>query len=293
RIVESGPRAEIWTIARSLSGDVDMAIDCGVHGVGVILLGSEQYCKIFGWTLQQAIDKALAAAERARNGGLETSLLIADSPRLPMDQLELVIEQASGSGHFTSLALMDTFGTLSPEGTRRLIDTVRTMTGLPLEFHGHNDFGMATANAMAALCAGANIIHTSVLGLGERVGNSALEEVAVAARLLYGAESGIDLSKLTAVANLVMDETGISMAPHKAVVGRTITHIESGTVASEYVRWTAMGEDLQWLFPFVPSLVGGAEIELVLGKGSGMANVQAALDRLGLDIDNDDKRAVL
>ncbi len=294
QIVESKPRAEIWTIARSLEKDVEMAIECGVAGVGVILLGNEQYCRIFGWTLAEAVDHAVTAAARAHENGLQTTLLIADSPRLSEQDLHYVVEHAGASGQFTALALMDTFGTLSPEGTRRLIRAVRRLTELPIEFHGHNDFGLATANSLAALDAGANILHTAVIGLGERVGNTALEELVLAAKLLKGASCGVDLQQLTALAELVASESGITPAPHKPVVGKTITHIESGTVASEYLRWSAMeGTAMQWLFAYLPELVGGPPVELVLGKGAGMANVDSALSKLGVTLDDDAKQAVL
>ena len=294
RIAASSPRAKIWTIARSLPKDVAMAIECGVDGVGVILLGNDQYCQIFGWTLPEAVNKAITAAEPARLAGLATTLLIADSARLELDKLRFVVETATKSGQFTALALMDTFGTLSPVGTRELVRAVRGMTELPLEFHAHNDFGLATANAMAALAEGVSIIHTSVIGLGERVGNAALEEVVLAASLLYGFETNVDLQQITEVANLVSSESGVLVAPNKPIVGTSITQIESGTVASEFTRWSAMeGADLQWLFPYLPSLVGGSPVELVLGKGSGMANIDAALTRLGLDVPGDSRGPLL
>lgn len=293
-IIASKPRAEVWTIVRSLSKDVALAVECGVHGVGVILLGNDQYCRVFGWTLDEALKKSVTAAAEAREAGLATTLLIADAPRLSEGKLRLVVETATGSGHFTALALMDTFGTLSPEGTRRLVGAVRAMTPLSLEFHAHNDFGLATANAMAAIGEGAGIIHTSVLGLGERVGNAAFEEVVLAAALLYGIETRVDLAGITNIARMVSARSRITVAPHKAVVGEGIARIESGTVASEFVRWSAMPDaDLQWLFPYVHSLVGGPPVELVLGKGSGMANVESALEKVGLGVPDEMKASLV
>lgn len=295
RIVRSDHKAEIWTIARSLATDVEQAIACGVDGVGIILLGNQQYCKIFGWTLENALGKALGAAEMARSAGLKTALLVADSPRLSRPDLETVVRTASASGCFGALALMDTFGSLSPLGTKTFINAVREMTDIPLEFHGHNDFGLAVANSLVALEAGAGTIHTSLLGLGERVGNTALEELILAAKILYGAESLVDLGHLYEAASLVKQEIGIAMAPHKPVVGDTITHIESGTVASEYARWSQMPDaPMQWLFAYLPSLVGGPAVELVLGKGSGLANIEAALMRVGApEVPQDVKRSLL
>jgi isopropylmalate/homocitrate/citramalate synthase len=295
RIAAAKSRAEIWTVVRSLPTDVDMAVDCGVSGTGVILLGNEQYCRIFGWTLDAAIEKALACGEKARTAGLKTTLLIADSPRLSVDHLRLIVERATASASFGALALMDTFGTLSPVGVKGLVEFVRSMTALPIEFHGHNDFGLGVANSLEAMRAGAEIIHTSVLGLGERVGNTSLEETILAAKILYGAQSPVDLGQLNSVARLVQRITGIALAPHKPVVGEAITHIESGTVASEFLRWSGMEDaPMQWLFAYLPSLVGGPPVELVLGKGSGLANIDFALKRTGLgETPPEKKRAIL
>lgn len=292
-IVDLGLGSEIWTIARSIPKDVAYAIESGVNGVGVILLANEQYCEIFGWTLDEALEKAFTATESAKAAGLRTTLLIADSTRMTRERIEHIATAATSSGVFDALALMDTFGTLSPVGTRHLLETVRGATDLEIELHPHNDFGLGTANALAGLQSGASVIHTSVLGLGERVGNTALEELAVAAPLLYGLEHRLDLGRIQEVADLVRKHARIDISPNKPVVGPSFSQIESGTVASEFARWSAQGRDLQWLFPFVPSLVGGPDVELVIGKGSGLANIEAALDRVGLHVPDEEKRELL
>jgi isopropylmalate/homocitrate/citramalate synthase len=293
RLAGAGLRAEVWTIVRSLEADVEQAIDCGVAGAGVILLANEQYCEIFGWTAESALEQAVATAARARDAGLATTLLVADSPRMARERLVGIVAGADAAGVFDALALMDTFGTLSPEGTRRLLATARGASSLPLELHPHNDFGLATANALAGLEAGASVIHTSVLGLGERVGNTPLEELALAAPLLYGRRHNLDLARLHDTAALVQARSRVRVAPNKPVVGESYRQIESGTVAAEFARWSARGKDLQWLFPFVPSLVGAPGVELVLGKGSGLANLDAALAEAGVELDEDAKRELL
>ena len=292
-IVDLGLRSEIWTIVRSLEKDVDYAVECGVVGAGVIILANEQYCDVFGWTAEEAIDKAVHAATAAKEGGLQTTLLVADSPRMSHERLQLIVTTADSSGAYDAVALMDTFGTLSPVGTAHLVATVREMTHLPIELHPHNDFGLATANALAGLGSGADIIHTSVLGLGERVGNQALEELAVAAPFLYGFQHEMDLSQIHEVAEIVRRSAQVEVSPNKPVIGSSYSQIESGAVASEFVRWTSENRDLQWLYPFVPGLTGGPQVELVLGKGSGLANVDWALQKAGIELDGDKKRELL
>ncbi len=292
-IIAARPRAAIWTIVRSTPKDVELALECGVAGAGVVLLANEQYCRIFRWTLEEVVEKAIDAASRARAGNIATTLLIADSTRMAGDRLRFIVDAATQSGHFGALALMDTFGALSPSGTRAMIRAVRAMTSLPLEFHAHNDFGVGTANALAAWMEGVEIVHASVIGLGERIGNAPLEEVVLAARLLYGADSRIDLSQLTSLTHLVSARARMPIAPNKPVAGANYSRIESGGVASEFLRWRDMQLDMQWMFPYVPEVVGGPAVELVLGKGSGLANVEFALGRLGTVLSEEAKAKLL
>ena len=292
-LVEAVLACEVWTIARSLEADIRAATESGVDGVGIIILANEQYCSIFGWSVEEAIDKAVRSAELARNDSLQTTLLVADSSRMGRATLADIAEAASASGHFTSLALMDTFGALSPTGAANLVLFARTLTDLPIELHAHNDFGLATANALAGIGAGASVVHTSMLGLGERVGNTPLEELAVSAPLLYGYRHRLKLDRLVPTAELVARSARVTTAANKAIVGSSYAQIESGTVAAEYTRWTRDGNDLQWLFPFDPRLVGGPDVELILGKGSGVANVEQALARNGVTLDTDATRELL
>ncbi len=292
-IVEAGLNAEIWTIARAVASDVKMAIDVGVDGTGIILLANRQYREIFRWTLDGAIQGAIDAADLAQSAGLKTTLLLADSPRYTEDELQHLVQTIDASQKFTSISLMDTFGTLSPEGTKRLVAAVRACTSLPIELHAHNDFGLATANAIAGLSAGASIIHTTVLGLGERVGNAPLEEVVLAAALLQRASTTVDPSHFPAITSMVSTYSGHPIPTNRPIVGSRIGEIESGTVAVEFARWAERGGDMQWLFPYVPELVGAESPRLVLGKYSGMANVEWVLNDLGITFPEDRKPALL
>lgn len=293
QLVEMNLKSEIWTVSRSTIQDVEQAVDVGVAGSGIIILANDQYCKVFRWTPDDAIAKALHAAEIAKRGGLKTTLLIADSSRMALPLLEKIVDAATTSGLYDAVALMDTFGALSPAGARHLVRTVASMTSLDVELHPHNDFGLGGANALAGIEAGAQVVHTSALGLGERLGNAPLEEVAVAAPLLFGFKHNLDLSKLSAVTQLVQKHSGVMVAPNKPVIGTSYSQIESGTVATEYSRLKANGEDLNWLFPFTTDLIGGNEVELVMGKGSGVANVEFMLQAVDLQLDEPRKRELL
>jgi isopropylmalate/homocitrate/citramalate synthase len=285
--------AETWSIARSTNADIHRAVDAGVDGIGIIILANDQYCKVFGWTPQEAIRMALSAAADAKTANVQTTLLIADSSRMTQARLAQIAEAASVSGSYDAIALMDTFGALSPQGAERLVRAARAMTDLEIEFHAHNDFGLGTANTLAALAAGADVAHASVIGLGERVGNAPLEEVVAAAALLYEWPHHLDLSRLHGLAEMVQEFSGVTVAANKPIAGASYSQIESGTVATEFSRLRRQGEDLQWLFPFDPVLIGAPEVKLILGKGSGGANIDAALATLDLGIGEGQKRSLL
>jgi len=281
RISETCRRARIWAITSPSREKARLAASSGLSGIGVILFANRQHRRVFGRDLDQSLAGAIETAQIIRDAGLETTLLLADAPRYLVSELATVVERLADCGAFSGLAIMDTFGSLSPAGASRLVSTMRSIADIPLEFHGHNDFGLAVANSLSSFYAGANVIHTTVLGLGERVGNTPLEELVLASAILYGAQSGIDLSKLTRVANLVRDETGIPVAPHKPVVGNRIYDVETAGIVSQMAKWGEMNEPMQWFFPYLPALVGGGPVNFVLGKGSGAASVERAAARLG------------
>lgn len=293
RIVDLGLSSEIWTIGRSTPEDVGQGIASGVSGMGIIILANEQYCKVFRWTPEQAIDKALKAGELAKKGGLKTTLLIADSSRMKRELLQLIVTAATTSGLYDAVSLMDTFGALTPEGAYHLVTAVKAMTHLEVELHPHNDFGFGTINAISGLRAGAGVIHTSVLGLGERVGNTPLEELAVAAPLLYGFRHRLDLSRIGPLADLVQRHSRMAVSANKPIIGSSYNQIESGTVATEYTRLSKAGEDVQWLLPFDPRLIGRSGVELVTGKGSGLANIDAILEKTNHRLEDAGKRVLL
>lgn len=292
-IVELGLNSEIWTISRSTPEDVDHAIHAQVAGTGIIILANEQYCKVFRWTPEQAIEKAIRTADRAKRAGLKTTLLIADSSRMSFELLSDIVNAAARSGVYDAVALMDTFGALTPEGSHHLVSQVRAMTSLKIEFHPHNDFGFGTINAINGIRAGAEVVHASMLGLGERVGNTPLEELCVAAPVLYGFHHRLNLKKLNDVASIVQRCSRMTVSSNKPIIGTSYSEIESGTVATEYSRLSKSNEDIQWLFPFDPQMIGRPAVSLVTGKGSGLANIEAVLERSQIQLSDVEKRILL
>ncbi len=174
----------------------------------------------------------------------------------------------------------------SPEAVRDLVGaTLQYVDGLPVHFHGHNDFGMATASAAAAVRAGASWVHGTINGMGERAGNANLGEVAVALRALYGVETNLRLDKIRAVAERVRELSGYELEPWKPVTGDTLYRRESGAVASQF-------HDPPSIEPYSSELVG-AQRSIVLGKKSGLDSIRIKAEELGLDVPEDRRAEVL
>ncbi len=178
-------------------------------------------------------------------------------------------------GERVRVRVADTLGLLDPFQTYDLIAALRRQIHIHIEIHAHNDLGLATANTLAALRAGATHASTTVNGLGERAGNAALEEVAMAARHLYGQECGIDTVALPAISRLVARASGRPVAAGKSIVGEAVFTHESGIHVDGLLKDRANYE------AFRPEEVGSAH-RLVLGKHSGSHGVRDAYARLGL-----------
>jgi isopropylmalate/homocitrate/citramalate synthase len=154
-----------------------------------------------------------------------------------------------------------------------------------VHFHGHNDFGVATASAAAAVRAGATWIHGTINGMGERAGNASLGEIALSLRALYGVETNLRLDRIRAVSERVRELSGYEVEPWKPVTGETLYRRESGAVASQF-------HDPPSIEPYSSELVATSR-SIVLGKKSGLDSVRIKADELGLDLPDDRRGAVL
>ena len=186
-----------------------------------------------------------------------------------------------------SLTLVDTFGVLNPMAASFLARKVRERMDVPLETHFHMDFSLGVANTLAAIAQGVETAQVSVSGIGERSGNTPLEDVAMSLELLYGVASGIDLSKLYGLSRLVRDKARVTVPFNRGIVGDRIFDVESGIIAS-WVK-NVGNERITEAFPFRPELVGQTGPRIVLGKGSGLDSVLIWLDKTGLGPASEDE----
>jgi isopropylmalate/homocitrate/citramalate synthase len=154
-----------------------------------------------------------------------------------------------------------------------------------VHFHGHNDFGLATANAVAAVRAGATWVHGTINGMGERAGNANLGEAALALRALYGVQTNLRLDRIREVSRRVQELSGYELEPWKPVTGDTLFRRESGAVASQF-------HDPPAIEPYSSELVQ-AERSVVLGKKSGLDSIRIKADELGLDVPEEQRAELL
>lgn len=276
--------AKIFCLARCMKRDVDMALRCDVDGVQMEIPTSDTLLKnAYGWSTQKAIDLTVENTSYAHEHGLHVSFFTMDSTRAPFQTFWKIIDTVATKGHMDALTVVDTFGVASPIGIRYFVRKLKERTRKPIEVHCHNTFGLAVANSLAAVEAGAQVVHTSVNGISEGSGAAALEEIAMAARCLYGIESNIRFDRLTPPSKLVQERSGVVMPAHKPIVGDGIFTAESGIVLGWWSRIRDLNLSPLEIFAFLPEFVGAQSQKMVVGKKSGRDSITYKLRELGLD----------
>ena len=285
-----GPK--IYAACRAHSGDVKKAADCGVYGVYMGVPSSPHALKYaYGWTLEEAQDRSIKASLTAKELGLFSGIFPIDGSRTDMDWYFRFVERIAKEGAMDRLVIADTYGVLSPHSAAYWVRKVKERLNKPLDVHFHNNFGMATANTIAGVVNGAEVINTTIMGLGEEAGNAPLEEVAVALRAQYGIDLGIRYDKLCELAELVSKLSGEVIPPSRPFIGSRVYTIEAGITAHTYM----MVKDTNPLvkFPVLPEFIGHKPPEVVIGKYSGATNVQFWAEKVGIELTEDETLAVL
>ena len=271
--------AKIVTWCRGTPEDLAAARACGVAAVHLSFPVSKLHQSVWGLkrddvlcALRRLVTEAHASFDRVYVGAQDAS-------RAEPAFLAEFAAAATGVGA-QRLRYADTVGRLAPSQVpAALSPMLRAAPGLEIEFHAHNDLGMATANTLAAFEAGARGASVTVNGLGERAGNAALEEVAVALRVALGIEGLVDFAQLAALSDLVAGATGRPVAPEKPIVGASAFLHESGIHCAGQLR------DARCYEAFAPELIGSTRPDFVLGNHTGGAAVRAVLQERGVEID--------
>ncbi len=271
--------AEIFAFSRCMKEDVKRSVDCGVKGIVMEVPSSEHIIQYaYKWTLDQAVETSIEATQYAKSQGLYVVFFPIDASRAEMSWYLKIIEQVATQGHMDALALVDTFGVLSPHAVRYFVRHTRERIKKPLETHFHMDFGMGVANTVIAVAEGAEVIHSTISGIGERAGNAPTEDTLLALLTMYGVDTGIKTERLTKISQYVRKIANLAMPSNRPIVGDTLFDIESGIIASWYKN--AGKEHFLEVFPFHPKLVGQRMPRIVLGKNSGLDSIRMHLDRI-------------
>lgn len=285
QITKLGLDAKIYTFARAMKADIDMALECGARGVIIeVPIGYPKLKTQFGWTWQDVLKRSAPVINYAKENGLHAVFFPYDTTRARPDDLENLCKGVMNEAPPDSIGIVDTMGCGTPEAIKYMVRWVKRITGLPIEIHTHNDFGMGVATEIAAVTAGAQCVHSSANGLGERTGNAALEELMISLDLLYGYETGYRFDKLPELAELVSRLANVPIARNKPVLGEGNFTRESGIGIQHVIN------DPLVMFATHPAFTG-RKGEVVLGKKSGKASVAYKLDQLGLGEATDDQSA--
>jgi homocitrate synthase NifV len=278
--------AAVIAWCRMTEADVDGALKTGVKRVNLSVPVSDRQIWVkFGTGRDDIISRIHRVVAYAIDKGLEVSVGGEDASRADLDFLLRVVSAVEELGAHR-FRFADTLGVLEPFATYDIFQRLCEETDLELEFHGHDDLGLATANTLAAIRGGATHASVCVLGLGERAGNAALEEVATALRQVAHLKTGVDLTQLTDLADLVARASGRPIHAAKSIVGEAVFSHESGIHVAALLRDPESYEALN------PALFGRSR-NIVLGKHSGIAAVKGALSSLGLNVDQEVAQRVL
>jgi isopropylmalate/homocitrate/citramalate synthase len=258
-------------------GRVERALEVGVKHVMVWYRILEEHQR---YDLQRPRAELLGqAAEQiaaARRAGCEANLFIVEASRAPLDQLKETVRVGKEAGA-TAVTVVDSFGVARPAAVGFLVRQVREWSGLPVDVHCHNDFGLSTANVLAAYEAGATGLNVAVNGLGYRAGNAALDEVALALEVLYGVDTGLRLDMLPWLGDLVAEITGIPVDYFKPITGKGAFSMEQWKTGAAMEA----GGARPVVFPFEPEVVGRTP-RIVVGKWSDVGAVARKLASYGL-----------
>jgi isopropylmalate/homocitrate/citramalate synthase len=285
-IRDAGLSAEVWGFSRAVEADVKALVELGVGASVIESPISDLKLEALGVDREAMLERIVYAVSFAAEQGIRVAFFGVDGTRADPGYFETVYKTAVEAGA-QEVAVVDTLGIASPEAVADLVGrTVEWLgAGHPVHFHGHNDFGLATASAVAAARAGARWIQGTVNGMGERAGNANLPEIALALRGLYGVETNLRLDRVRTFAERLQELSGYELEPYKPLVGDNLFRRESGAVASQF-------HDPQAIEPYSSDTVA-AERAIVLGKKSGIDSIRIKAEELGLDLDDDAQRELL
>jgi 2-isopropylmalate synthase len=274
-IAKLGLTSKICALSRAKRSDIDAALDCDVDLIHVFIPTSPIQMKYaVNLTPEQVLASAVDSIEYVKKHGVKCEFSPMDITRSELTFIKQICHAAQDAG-MDSLNVPDTVGIMIPKTITQLINELKNIVSVPLSIHCHDDFGLAVANSLAAVEAGASQVHTAVNGLGERAGNAALEEVVTTLHVVYKYQTNVNTRLLYSTSRLVASLTGIPVQANKAIVGENAFAHESG------IHTRGVTEQPLTFEPISPELVGRTR-KLVAGKLAGTRGIQAELSEIGI-----------
>jgi isopropylmalate/homocitrate/citramalate synthase len=278
--------SEVWGFARATRGDVEELLRLGLQATVIEVPTSEIKLKAYGISRDEAVRRATDAVGYASRNGIRVAFFGVDGSRADLGFLRRIYSAAIDAGA-KEIVLVDTIGVCTPESAEFLVRWARDWAGndIPIHWHGHNDFGLGTAIAIAAVRGGAQWIQGTINGMGERAGNADIAEVALALRCLYDVPVEMKLERIREVSAFVRQAGKYELEGWKPLIGENLFMRESGAVASQF----HMPEAIE---PYAADIVG-ARRGIVLGKKSGLDSIRLKAEELGIEVSESQRAAVL
>lgn len=279
KIANEGLNAETICLSRTKQEDIDAAIDADVDGVIIFMGLSDLHLEVKIDKPRDVVNQiCMDAIDYAKDHGLFVAFSAEDATRTQIDELIKVYKMAE-EHKADRIHVADTTGSINPEAMKYLVSKLHEHINIEIALHCHNDFGMAVPNCIAGLQVGASAISTTVNGIGERAGNTSLEELIMTLKLLYNKDLDYKTEIIHELSQIVSKYSNIPVAYNKPIVGNNIFRHESGIHVDAIVKNPLAYE------PFLPEMIG-TKRQIVLGKHSGKAAVAEKLDTLNIQVDD-------
>lgn len=280
-IVDENLDADILVLSRTKKEDIDIALDCDVDGIITFMGTSDIHLKHkLKLSREEILNICMTSIEHAKDHGLFVAFSAEDATRTDINFLKQIYLKAESYG-VDRVHIADTVGAISPQAMSYLVTELKKDIKTEISLHCHNDFGMAISNSISGLLAGASAVSTTVNGIGERAGNTSLEELIMTLLIIYGVDLNFNIGIIYELSQLVEDLTNMRVPDNKPIVGKNVFRHESG------IHVDAVIEEPLTYEPFLPEMIGHQR-RIVLGKHSGCRAVKAKLDECHIEVTRDE-----
>lgn len=287
-------QSELVGFCRARTDDVEHAHKANLNKI-IVEHSVNQYTNLYGYHVDDdaVVERVLSAIDKATSLGMKVTFMGWDVTRSPLEQVMDVYRRIVERVPVESVVFTDSFGVATPRAVGRAVRELKRELKVPVEFHVHNEFGLAMGSVSEAIFNGVDGIHASINGLGERTGNVATEEVIAMSEILLNLKTGTNSKVINKICKRVSEITDIPVPQNKPVTGTKLFWLESGVVVNAKQRMEDAGIAAA-MSPYLPEVVGREPIEIVLGGSSGKVSIEYYLEKHNIPYDESfDFEAVL